>query len=812
MRRIAWREVVAMKRLRLVLGVAAVFVILAVPASASAPGWSRVPTPNPLGPDGQPISVSCLSTTSCIAVGTYVDASGTGVTLAQRWNGTVWTVQPTPNPTGSQLTLLNGVSCTSSSACVAVGLYLDGSGASHALAEGWDGTKWTLESVPEPLGAQNSQLNAVSCLSASSCVAVGGYTNSLGGPVTLAERWTGAAWAVQSTPNPTGAQFSFLAGVACVSSTACIAVGVSDQGSLAEHWDGTSWSIRSTPTSQSPGAALFSVSCTSASACVAVGSTSPNSGMTLAERWNGSNWTLQSTPNPAGSQDAVLNSVACSSSSACTAVGWSVDSSNTFSTVAERWNGDSWSLQSTPNDPGLSQLGGVACPTDSACIAAGIGVDASGALVSLNEGWDGTQWSIQPAANPLGTRGANLFGVSCKSASACMAVGQLTDFPQGNPRGTLAETFDGTTWRIVPTPNPDGAPNGALNGVSCTSPSTCVAVGAAFDSSGNSVGTLTERWNGTSWSIQPTPTSSSPGAFLNAVSCTSPNACSAVGNNSVGQVMAERWNGASWSVQPVPAPAGAPISFLTGVSCTSAVACTAVGAILDSSGNNSLGTVAEQWNGTTWTLQRSSTSQSPGYFLGAVSCTSASACTAVGNTDTGLLAERSDGKTWTVQSAVTPPGTERNGDFFSGVSCSTPSACTAVGLVFGPGPSIVAERWDGKQWTIQPTPNIPGVYDMAGPAVSCPILSTCTAVGGYRNDGPGVTLAEQWNGQPGSTALTTSSLKGGDRAASQTSRARPLAFGFPETLSPLTRLRPAIQTARASSQELRALHGRLDRG
>jgi hypothetical protein len=631
-------------------------------------------------------------------------------------------------------------------------------------------------------------------------MAVGWYVDTSGVQDALVEQWNGSSWAVQQAPNPNGEQFSFLFGVTCMSSTACEAVGQTDQGSLAASWDGANWSIQSSSTGLSPGAALFSVSCTSLDACTAVGG---NNGGLLAEQWDGTTWTVEPTPTPAGSQFAFLNSVACSSASACTAVGSSSDG-NTWTTVAESWDGTQWSLQSTLNEPGWSQLFGVACPQASACVAVGYGVKASGAFATLGEGWDGTQWSVQSTADPLGTHGANLNGVSCKSPSACMAVGALNEFSSnGNARGTLAEWFDGTTWRIVPTPNPDGEPDGSLNGVSCTSPSVCVAVGAVVDSSGNSVGTLTERWDGTSWTIQPTPTSASLGAFLNGISCTSPNACTAVGNNSDGQVLAERWDGTSWSIQPMPAPAGAQISSLNGVSCTSAKACTAVGGVADSS-FNPLGTVAEQWNGTTWTLQPVPGSQSPGSFMEGVSCTSASACTAVGQTDSGLLAERWDGTDWTVQVAVTPPGTEGTGDLFSGVSCSSRSACTAVGLLSG-GPTSITERWDGTQWSIQPTPGIPAVYDMAGPAVSCPVRSTCMAVSGYRNNGPSVTLAEQWNRQTGSTALTTSFLKGDDRAASQTSCPRPVAFEFSPTLSPSERFRPAIQPARATSRALRAL-------
>jgi len=744
-------------KLRVGLAVTAVFVTLAVPASASGPGWSRARTPNPLARTGQLSWVSCPTATRCIAVGTYVDASGTGLNLSERWDGTSWSRLSAPNPRGAQVTQPMGITCTSSSSCLAVGQYIDGRGRSHAFAQRWNGTTWHLLAVPEPPGSQSSLLSIDTCSSSSSCVAVGNYTDRTGTPRTLAERWDGTTWKVQPTPNPRGAQFSILSGVACTSSTACEAVGLTSRGALAEQWKHRRWSIQSTP-SPAPRSGLFSLSCTSPSACLAVGTTNTSSpGPILAERWNGTKWVVRSTPNPAGAQGGLLNSVSCSSASACTAVGVSFDSSSNSSTVAERWDGHAWSLQSTRNEPEGSQLVGVACPKASLCVAVGSGVDASGASVTVGQRWNGTRWSLQPTINPRGIHGAQLAGVSCRSSSFCVAVGGTSDSPSGNPRGTLAQVRNGKSWRIVPTPNALGASRSALNGVSCTARSNCVAVGGGFGSSGNPVGTLTERWNGTSWNIQPTPTSTSAGGLLNAVSCTSPSACTSVGTNSAGAVMAERWDGKSWTVQPMPAPAGAPNSFLTGVSCTSATVCVAVGAAVDSSFNNSLGTVAERWNGTTWTLQPSPTSQRKNNFLAAVACTSALACIAVGNTATGLLAERWNGTAWTIQRTVTPSGTERSGDFFNGVSCSSSSACTAVGLLSantGP-PSTVAERWDGSHWAVQPMPGIPGAYDMAGPAVSCPTLTVCTAVGGYRSDGPTVTLAEQWNGAGPTAALSS---------------------------------------------------------
>src|SRR5215469_3025866 len=84
-----------------------------VPVSASARGWSVTPSPNPVMPTGQLFWVSCPVANSCMAVGTYVKASGIGVNLAEQWNGTSWRVLPTPNPAGAAVSCLLGAACTS---------------------------------------------------------------------------------------------------------------------------------------------------------------------------------------------------------------------------------------------------------------------------------------------------------------------------------------------------------------------------------------------------------------------------------------------------------------------------------------------------------------------------------------------------------------------------------------------------------------------------------------------------------------------------------------------------------------------------
>jgi hypothetical protein len=60
--------------------------------------------------------------------------------------------QPTPASTTGIAVVLNGVSCPSSISCTAVGYYFPGSGR-QALAEHWNGTAWSIQHTPNPVGA-----------------------------------------------------------------------------------------------------------------------------------------------------------------------------------------------------------------------------------------------------------------------------------------------------------------------------------------------------------------------------------------------------------------------------------------------------------------------------------------------------------------------------------------------------------------------------------------------------------------------------------------------------------------------------------
>jgi hypothetical protein len=728
-----------------------------VPAGASASGWSVTPSPNPVIPTGQLFWVSCPAANSCMAVGTYTKASGAGVPLAEQWNGSTWRILPTPNPSGTALSSLLGVACTSTSACTAVGASVSTTGASRAVAERWNGTRWRIQ--PTPNLSQGGDLNGVFCTSASACTAVG---RSGAGP--LAERWNGTRWSIQATPNPPQGN-GFLSGVACTSATTCIATGASNPftpsaTTLAERWNGTRWTLQVTPNPPQGGGELNGVSCTSVSACIAVGNSNAGN---LAERWNGTRWQIQPTPNPAGAQFTFLNAVACAPASGCIAAGAYINSSGAFHGLAERWDGASWAIQPTPSLPGgvMSSLIGVACTSATGCLAVGFSGPSGGnnqSPATLAERWNGSTWRVQDTPNPPGAAASELNAASCVSPAACIAVG-LTSNSRGIPL-TLAQRWNGHTWSILPTPSPvDG---GNLIGVSCPSRSSCLAVGG-HGNPFNEIppGTLAERWNGTRWRIQPTPNPPGGGWSLGAVSCTSPSACTAVGGRLVppGEptgTLAERWDGHTWRIQPTPNPPGHGIKLLDSVSCTSPSSCMAVGVEFDPATGESLGTLAERWDGRAWRIVPTfkPAPAGPNAGLNGVACTSASACTAVGNrTNARTLAERWDGHIWSVQATPNPAGAQ---DItLAAVACPARTVCTAFGLnLTGSGPLTLAERWSGGAWRIQPTPGLVA-YDIGFPGVACPTPSACYAVASYTNNGPSLTLVERWNRTGTSTQAAT---------------------------------------------------------
>ena len=185
--------------------------------------WSVTANPSP-GLNGYFEDVSCQSPTWCTAVG----GSVSGTTLVERWNGTSWSVLTTPNPSTGPDAVLDAVSCPSTTFCAATG-YAYGGAYEQTLAEQWDGTAWSVVPTPNPSTAFDNELWSVSCTGPTSCVTVGFSYTGLNTYVTAALAWNGTTWTSNPPVNPAvdtpGNDYAELFGVSCVGGHSCMAVG-----------------------------------------------------------------------------------------------------------------------------------------------------------------------------------------------------------------------------------------------------------------------------------------------------------------------------------------------------------------------------------------------------------------------------------------------------------------------------------------------------------------------------------------------------------------------------------------------------------
>ncbi|HEX4465512.1 MAG TPA: neprosin family prolyl endopeptidase [Solirubrobacterales bacterium] len=323
-------------------------------------------------------------------------------------------------------------------------------------------------------------------------------------------------------------------------------------------------------------------------------------------------------------------------------------------------------------------------------------------------------------------------------------------------------------WDTKPSGNPSPSYNN-LDSVSCTSSTFCLGAG---------VGGLTETWNGTSWTAQSGGTAvkvpaEATSVELNDVSCTSPEACLAVGfyGTKVGSKnLAEFWNGKEWTLNLPISPSEH--SYLTGVSCAAAKECITVG-FYDTTveGVEVTKTYAQRWNGTAWFSQQTWDPATPGgtpkyedSYLSDVSCTSPTLCTAVGFHNAYLSTgtryepfyERWNGSgSWKGALLASPnPGTNTDG-WLEGISCSSETNCMAAGYTANGHSDVsvwkpMVERLSGTTWSAEePKPAKAGknayLYD-----VSCASASECLAVGESTQASlttmGSKTLVERWNG------------------------------------------------------------------
>ena len=178
------------------------------PPMRPAGGYETVPSPLPGESRSNLYSVSCVSAKNCFAVGDQHEGFNGPSPLVEHWDGTSWTIQTIPN--GDNLGGLTGVSCLSAKFCMAVGTYAAGRTQTGVYAT-WNGSSWSalnfvsIAQVPGQNDVGTNLLTSVSCVSRTDCWAVGSRyqpTATIMGDQTLAVHWDGTTWTSVPAPDP----------------------------------------------------------------------------------------------------------------------------------------------------------------------------------------------------------------------------------------------------------------------------------------------------------------------------------------------------------------------------------------------------------------------------------------------------------------------------------------------------------------------------------------------------------------------------------------------------------------------------------
>jgi hypothetical protein len=409
-----------------VLGGAAVpAVAMAQPTASARPASAARPTATGLTDPGVP-KISCVTATDCLGIegSSSVSTGGTATPAAiARWNGSSWKKLGVTLPKGTRSVDLNGVSCKAAGNCLVVGDYYtstSSSALSYPLALSYNGTSLKPTSaVPLPKGASDDALGGVSCTTAKNCVAVGtanGDTPAYGesGTATILETWNGSKWTLYTVPPSAGTAEDSVVGISCATSAFCVLSGTSFAMSGTTAVFGVylgSWNGKKL-TTMKPAAVGGSkslvlpteVSCGTPSNCAVVGlvasgdSSSTVSVTPLTEVWNGKAWQKATVTWPKGTAESELLGVSCYAARGCEAVGLAGPKTGPGA-AAVAFNGTSAAIQPVPAPAKgkATAFGDVSCLSANSCVAIGETGTAAGSSGALMTGVrNGNAWKLDP--------------------------------------------------------------------------------------------------------------------------------------------------------------------------------------------------------------------------------------------------------------------------------------------------------------------------------------------------------------------------------------------------------------------------------
>jgi hypothetical protein len=310
---------------------------------------------------------------------------------------------------------------------------------------------------------------------------------------------------------------------------------------------------------------------------------------------------------------------------------------------------------------------------------------------------------FQVVPTPNENVNSELFAASAASPNDIWAVGQSTIH------------FDGTKWTAFPAPMIKGDNNSFLQGVVAISPTLAWAAGNV--TGGTHPGQVIEQWNGTKWSLFPSPKfGKKERANVFAMTSSSADDVWAIGslvNLGSGLVSSlfEHWNGTAWTATTVESNN----EFLFGASADATNDAWAVGF----HGADNIGTSAMHWDGTTWKSVATPNVGEGTNKLNAVLALAPNDVWAVGfstpvappkRAATLTLIEHFDGTNWAVvPSPNVGPHSANQSNRLLGLTANSANDIWAFGSNFaadGSGHQMtLLLHWDGTSWTVASSPS-----------------------------------------------------------------------------------------------------------
>ncbi|HEX8599402.1 MAG TPA: S-layer homology domain-containing protein [Chloroflexia bacterium] len=532
--------------------------------------WTVVPSPNGGSPNNTLLGVSGVATDDVWAVGGYTAPNGENRNFAVHWDGTQWNVVPVPNP-GTGHNSLQEVLAVGPDDVWAVGLFAPTPGAPYQnQVLHWDGVEWSLVQSARP-GTEN-RLHDIA-VEGDTLWASGFYIEN-GVRKTLIQRLDMDCPLPTSTPSTTATPTRTLTATRTSTPIPTSTSTPTKTSTLTR----TATSTHTNPTTSTPTSTPLPLPlCTEGFEQVVSPNAPPHSGLmgigfngpldgwaagytttnassintpdgvrTLIQRWNGAGWTIVPSPNQGPSRNNLWSILPLSQNNA-----WVVGSGNSSGfdqALVLHWDGLAWSQSPLPPlSTYESYLRDIYAFAPNDIWAMGVYYEGSAARTLLYH-WDGSVWSQAPVPR-IPSMNHYSEGFTAISEDDMWLVGY---HGYGYPNySTTTMHWDGTSWTVIPSPNP-GPPKNALLGVSGVASDDVWAVGHYSGSNGQEDRNLAMHWDGTQWNVVPVPNPGTGNTSLQEVLAVGPDDVWAVGMFAAtpdapyqNQVM--HWDGVSWS-------------------------------------------------------------------------------------------------------------------------------------------------------------------------------------------------------------------------------------------------------------------------